>query len=205
MPPKPKLSEEAIIRVAYDHVRAHGWEGLTARYISEQLNTSTKPIYFHFPSMKAIEEIVVKMALDDIHAFKDFPSTSDVWIDQALKVVMFAVKEKHLWRAMNDERHVPIRQKYGMRLWKKLGRELENYPLFQDISTIKVEAIRRARWIFTHGYASLLNNLEWPQIREEQVVQTLTRVSKAICNELKNDPAIVIGKPIDPDKSYRVP
>ncbi len=108
MPPKPKLTKDDIINVAFTHVRKHGWEGLTARFISEQLNTSTKPIYFHFPSMQAIEEIIVKKALDIIHGYTAFTSTNDPWLDQALKVVMFAVEEKHLWRAMNDENNEKI-------------------------------------------------------------------------------------------------
>ncbi len=197
MPPKPKLTKDDILNVAYDHVRKHGWEGLTARYISEKLNTSAKPIYFHFSSMNAIEEMVVKKIMGTIRDFTAFPKTGDAWIDQAMKVVMFAVEEKHLWRAMNDERHVPFRQKHSKGLWASLGQELADYPAFQGISETKIKTIRQARWIFTHGYASLMNNLEWYEHREDEIIQTLTRVSKAICIELKKDPEIVIGNPID--------
>ncbi len=200
MPPKPKLTKDDIIDVAFNHVRNHGWDGLTARFISKQLNTSTKPIYFHFSSMQAIEETVVKKALDTIHGYTAFPRTNDPWIDQALKVVIFAVDEKYLWRAMNDENHVPFRRKYGIKLWRKLAEELSNYPPFQGISKNKIEMIRRTRWIFIHGYASLLNNIEWSMDREKEVIQTIIRVSTAICNELKKDPDIVVGKPIDISK-----
>ena len=96
MPPKPKLIKADIIDFAFNGVRAHGWEGLTARYLAENLQTSTKPIYFHFKSMFDLEDAVVERAMERILAYATEPRTGDPWIDSAVGVVMFAIEEKHV-------------------------------------------------------------------------------------------------------------
>ena len=199
MPPKPKLIKADIIDFAFNHVRAHGWEGLTARYLAENLQTSTKPIYFHFKSMFDLEDAVVERAMERILAYATEPRTGDPWIDSAVGVVMFAIEEKHLWRCINDEKHVPLRRKYGVHVWQTLGEALADYPPFQDLTQNQIEMIRRARWIFIHGLAGLLNNAEWPFSGYEQLVYTVKRISEAFYNEFKDDPEITIGKPLEPD------
>ena len=192
MPPKPKLRKDDIVKIAFDHVRKNGWEGLTARYLAEKLNSSTKPIYFHFTSMKQIEEAVVKKAMALILEYTTTSRTGDPWIDQAVGVVMFAVEEKYLFRSIFDEKHVEVQKKHRVQVWSAVGECLADHPLFKDLNTHQVEIVRRARWIFTHGLASLLNISSWPFAGEERLIQAIQRVSRAVYNEFKNDPDILI-------------
>jgi len=192
MPPKPKLRKDDIVKIAFDHVRKNGWDGLTARYLAEKLNSSTKPIYFHFTSMKEIEEEVVKKAMDLILRYTITSRSDDPWIDHAVGVVMFAVEEKYLFRSIFDEKHVEARKKHSVQVWRSGEKYLVNHPLFKDLNDHQVEIIRRARWIFTHGLASLLNISNWPFEGEERLIQAIQRVSRAVYNEFKNDPDTLI-------------
>jgi len=194
MPPKPKLRKDDIVEIAFDHVRKYGWEGLTARYLAEKLNTSTKPIYFHFSSMKEIEEAVVKNAMDLILKYTTTSRTGDPWIDHSVGVVMFAVEEKHLFRSIFDEKHVEVRKKHSVQVWSTGEESLTDHPLFKDLNDHQIEIIRRVRWIFTHGLASLLNISNWQFEGEERLIQAIERISRAVYNEFKNDPDILMDK-----------
>jgi AcrR family transcriptional regulator len=207
MPPRPKLTKEAIVEAAFTHVRRSGWDGLTARYLAERLNTSTKPIYFHFDSMKTIEEMVVKRAMDVVLAYISTSRSGDPWIDQAVGVVLFALEEKHLFRAIFDEKQVAVRRKYSAGIWQLGAKQLAGYPLFEGLSENQVEMIRRARWLFTHGLASLMNISNWPwrKEREPLLVEIVQRLSRAVYNEFKEDPdPLLSGKhfqyPSEPEK-----
>jgi len=196
MPPKPKLNREDIVEIAFNHVRQNGWKGLTARYLAEQLQTSTKPIYFHFQSMKEIEEMIVKRSMDIILKYTQVSRTGDPWIDQAVGVVMFALEEKYLFRAIFDERHVAVRKKYSVHVWKAGKEMLAGHPRFKNLSPDQVEGIRRARWVYTHGLASLMNisNWSWEKKNEPLLIKMIQRISQAFYNEFKEDPDILLSQ-----------
>jgi len=195
MPPRPKLKKEAIVAVAFDHVRRYGWAGLTARYLSERLGTSTKPIYFHFRSMHEIESAVTQKAMDRVLAYTATPRSGDAWIDQALGVVMFAIEEKHLFRAIFDERHVSVRKKYSSRIWRAGEAQLAGYPPFAGLAEHQIEVVRRARWVFTHGLASLMSISNWPweAAHESLLVELIGRISRAVLNEFKEYPGLMFS------------
>lgn len=196
MPPKPKIKRDDIIDLAFGHVRQNGWQSLTARYLAEMLSVSTKPIYFHFKSMGEIEAMVVKKAMDMVLAYTIAPRTGDPWIDQAVGVVLFALEEKYLFRAIFDERHVEVRKKYSAPVWRAGEEQLSDYPLFNGLTANQIEMIRRARWVFTHGLANLMNISNWPWRKENEalLIKLIQRISQAIYNEFKEDPDILLSR-----------
>jgi len=196
MPPKPKLNKNDIVNLAFEHVRRHGWQGLTARHLAEMLNVSTKPIYFHFDAMAGVEEEVVSKALDLVLDYTRVSRSGDPWVDQAVGVVLFALEEKHLFRAIFDAKHVAVRKKYSVKVWDEGRKQLSGYALFQGLTDQQVEMIRRARWVITHGLASLLNISNWPWQQESEalLVQLIQRLSRAVYNEFKDDPDILLSR-----------
>jgi hypothetical protein len=143
--------------------------------------------------MEHLEEKIVKQAMDLLWDYMVTSRTGDMWIDHAVGVVCFAIEEKHLWRSINDEKHVPIRRKFGKQTWMDLRKRLVEYPPFQGLSDRQVEMIQRARWIFTHGFACLLSNQEWPGKNEADLIHVVRRVSHAILNDFRRDPDIMLG------------
>ena len=193
MPPKPKIKNQDIIDIAFEYVRRNGWKDLSARYLAKQLNCSTMPIYSCFGSMERLEEDIVERAMKLLWDYMVTPRTGDMWIDHAVGVVFFAIEEKHLWRSINDEKHVPIRRKFGKQTWMDLRKRLVDYPPFRGLSDRQVEMIQRARWIFTHGFASLLCNQEWPSQNDAELIHTVRRVSNAILSDFSQDPDVMLG------------
>jgi AcrR family transcriptional regulator len=195
MPPKQKFSSEDVIDAAYNIVRREGWNGLSARSIANELNASTRPIYDYLKSMQHIEEEVVKRALASFVECISRDRTGDKWLDQALGYVIFANKEKHLFRCLNDEKHTHLQQKWAPEHWKMLGEQLVADKRFQDMPEDEANRIRAVRWIFLHGMSFLVSN-GWMTVPESgdkaigdfidmNLEDFLTKVNKAIYAEFK--------------------
>lgn len=153
MPPKFKFTREQIVDAAFDLVRQNGWSALTTRALAEKLGASARPIYSFFKSMDALEEDVVKKAVDLLYATMTQTRTGDPWHDQGIGYVVFAMEEKALFRGINDEKHIGRFKKYGDMIWETLTDSLADYPLFKDLNRDQIYQIQLQRWLFAHGLA----------------------------------------------------
>lgn len=158
MPPKQKFSAEDVIEAAFQIVRRDGWKGLSARAIAKELDASTRPVYDYFQSMKHIEREVVKKALAAFVEFIGRERTGDRWLDQALGYVIFAGREKHLFRCINDEAHIEYQKEFARRHWKALGEQLAQDVRFQGLPEETMHRIRVTRWFLVHGISFLAAN-----------------------------------------------
>lgn len=158
MPPRPRYQTEDIIDAAFAIVRREGWDGLSARTIAKELNSSTRPIYSYLESMKNLEEEVVKKALALFNEYLSSKKTGDKWLDQAIGYVRFAIEEKMLFRCINDEKHAVLQRKNTRKMWEILRTELADYKPFENMSQTEVDRMRVMRWFFVHGIAALINS-----------------------------------------------
>lgn len=186
MPPKQRFSQKDVIEAAFQVVRKQGWQGFSARTIANELNSSTRPIYDYFDSMEHIEAAVVKKILSCFIDFLSRKRTGDRWLDQALGYVLFASKEKHLFRCINDEKHTPIQKQMARQHWMKLGESLSADERFKDLPMESIHKIRAARWIMIHGLSCLISNgwFESPKtedaILSEETGYTLVELLKKV-------------------------
>lgn len=167
MAPKQQFTRDDIIEASFCVVRKYGWQGLTARAIAHELNSSTRPIYDHLKSMKRIEAEVVKKALAYFVDFISQERTGDRWLDQALGYVLFASKEKHLFRCINDEKHIHLQKQYAKEHWIALGEQLSKDKRFDGLPEKAKDRIRFVRWILVHGLAFLINS-GWYEFSESE-------------------------------------
>jgi len=190
MPPKVKFEKKAILNAAFNVVRKHGWQGLTARSIANELNSSTNPIYSHLKSMKDLEEEVIKKAVDLFDEYIKTPRTGDKWMDQGFGYLLFAVREKYLFKAVHDENHSMVYKKHSDKLWEATGEELSNYHLFKDLPEDTVFKIRHSRWVYIHGLASLFtNSFRFDAVKsDEDLFDMIQHASMAIFRGIKDDP-----------------
>jgi AcrR family transcriptional regulator len=165
MPPKQRFSSEDVIDAAFEIVRRHGWQGLSARSIAKELNASTRPIYDHLQSMKNIEKGVVEKALACFVDYIAQDRTGDKWLDQALGYVLFASKEKHLFRCINDEEHIHFQKEFARQHWVKLGDQLADDERFHNMPEAVKNRIRVVRWFFLHGISYLASS-GWMELPE---------------------------------------
>ena len=158
MPPKFKFSKEEIVKSGFKIVRRKGWGALTTRSLAAELGSSSRPIYSFFRSMAELEEEIVQKAVDLLYKYMTRKQTGDPWIDHGIGYVMFAFKEKHLFRAVNDEKHIVFFKKYGDVIWHKLTVFLAGYPAFKGLSDEQIYKIQGMRWLFAHGLAFQASN-----------------------------------------------
>ncbi len=179
MPPKQRFSSEDVIAAAFNVVRQHGWQGLSARAIAKELNASTRPIYDHLKSMKNIEKGVVKKALAMYVEYIGRDRTGDKWLDQALGYVLFAKNEKHLFRCINDEEHVQYQREFAKQHWAALGEQLTDDARFKDLPDNIKNRIRVVRWFLLHGISYLVSNgwLELPDGEDTMLYDTFAGIS----------------------------
>lgn len=190
MPPKPKYSRESVVDAAFKVVRKQGWQGLTARSIATELNSSTNPIYSHLNSMKNLEEEVIKKAIELFEEYITTPRIDDKWMDHAFGYLLFAKQEKHLFKAIHDEKHIMLYKKHSETLWEAIGEELSDYPLFRNLPDETVFKIRHSRWVYIQGLASLFtNSYRFDAVKtDEDLVNMIRHASMAIYRGIKDDP-----------------
>ena len=62
MPPKVKVTKEAIVKVAVDIARQNGAEALNARNLAAIIGCSTQPIFSNFATMEELRFAVIERA-----------------------------------------------------------------------------------------------------------------------------------------------
>ncbi len=190
MPPKIKFQRESIVSAAFNVVRKQGWQGLTARTIASELNSSTNPIYSHLNSMKDLEEEVIKKAIDLFEEYITTPRTGDTWMDQAFGYLLFAIREKDLFKAIHDENHTMLYKKHSEKLWDATGKTLSDYYLFKDLPEDIIFKIRHSRWVYIHGLASLFtNSFQFDAVKtDDDLFDMIQHASMAIFRGVKDNP-----------------
>ena len=177
MPPKVKFEKESIVNAAYEIVRKYGWQGLSARSIAEELKSSTRPIYSHLKSMNNLEEEVVKKAMELLEEYIRTPRTGDKWLDQGYGYVLFAKREKYLFKAIFDEKHNHFYKRFSAEIFTKLGEDLSDDPDFKVLSEEHQTNMRKVRWVYVHGLASLLaNSFEFDEYKTEEELAHLIKI-----------------------------
>ena len=192
MPPKVKFKKESIVNAAYEIVRKNGWQDLSARSIAKELKSSTRPIYSHLRSMENLEEAVVKKAMALLEEYIRTPRTGDKWLDQGYGYVLFAKREKYLFKAIFDEKHNHLYKKFSAEIFRKLGEDLSDDPDFKVLSEEHQTNMGKVRWVYVHGLASLLaNSFEFDEYKTEEELAHLIK----IVNTLIYEGAIAILNP----------
>ena len=185
MPPKFKFTRDDIIDAAFAIVRRCGWSALTTRALAEALQSSARPIYSYFKSISELEEEVVKKAVDLLYRTMTRQHTGDPWHDHGIGYVLFAMEEKALFRAVNDEGHIAIFKRFGDVVWETLTAALDDYPPFRGLSEAQIFRIQFHRWLFAHGLAFAASNPPPDTWTEAKVVAAVQEGSQAIYDGLR--------------------
>ena len=188
MPPKAKFAKEAIIDTAYNMVRKHGTEILTARGLAAELGSSTAPIFTLFHSIDEIQQLVIERAktlyekglhesLDEDLPFKAM----------GMNYISFAAREPQLFRLLfmgadsssEFTNYLP-------------GNNEDAHFVLENITQIYGWSEHRARWlynhlsVYTHGLAVLFAQGQLVFTKEE-ASKLLSEVYHALIKEDKNE------------------
>ena len=180
LPPKFKFTRDQIIDTAFNLVRRNGWNSLTTRSIAQELGSSARPIYSYFDSMEKLEEEIVKRAVKLLYDDMVQRRTGDRWQDHGIGYVFFAMNEKHLFRSINDEKHIGYFKKYGDQIWAALTESLADYAPFLGLTAEQIHQIQLQRWLFVHGLAFSVSNPPPETWTQEKVLSVVQSGSRAI-------------------------
>ncbi|MCU6792671.1 TetR/AcrR family transcriptional regulator [Paenibacillus sp. WQ 127069] len=100
MPPTAVITEEKILKAAFEIVRVQGLEYLTARNIAQKLNCSTQPVYRIYDNMDEVKDCVYGMAVslmrDQIFSHQDDQNSPA--LNMAIGFLHFAKQERYIFQ-----------------------------------------------------------------------------------------------------------
>lgn len=184
MPPKLRFTREDVFEAAFCVVRKHGWKGLSARSIAQELNSSIQPIYSHVKSIRNLDEEIVRKAYELMRDYGSKVRTRDIWLDQGIGYVLFAKKEKRLFRSLMDERSAPFRKNIRRKSLALTGDKLSNYPPFQGLTKEQRDKIRWIRIIFLYGLATDIS-ASVTILSEKRITDLIRQIDKILLTGFK--------------------
>jgi len=187
---RKRFSIDDIFKAAFQIVRKSGIEHMTARAIARELKSSTMPIYTCVSSMREVEESVVKRAWRVLQDYQSRSWSGDPYIDMGLGYVLFSKEEKYLFKCIHDESYEEINTRYSKRNIEISLKKLDTNPLFKNLSAENAEKILFHGFLFSHGFASLLNSGMSTDVRssgsEEAIIELFKEASEFAWKGLKS-------------------
>lgn len=175
MPPKVKITEEAILDAALNITRVKGIDSVNAREIAKSLGCSIQPVFKNFQSMDNLKKDLYKKAesIYDDYTTRGMELHRIPFLGIGLAYIEFAKTEKHLFKLlfMSDE--------FKERNIVDMIRNEENKGIVQMVSGMTGLSLDRAEqlfmdiWLMTHGIASLVATNDF-EISEEETSKILT-------------------------------
>jgi len=153
-----RFAKEDILEAAFQIVRENGMEHLTARAIARQLKSSTMPIYSCVNSIREVEEAVVERAWRVLQDYQSRSISGDAFIDMGLGYVLFSKEEKYLFKRLHDDVYAAINTRCSEKSFESNLKKLETNLLFAHLPREISEKIMFHGFLFSHGFASLLNS-----------------------------------------------
>lgn len=180
MPPKFKFKEKDILDAAFKILRKKGMSAVTARAIAKELKTSTAPIYSQIKSMRKLKEALIKRLWELYFDYMTRHTTGDVILDYSIGFVLFALREKNLFRCFYDESFTKLHQNYVEIYEKRLSELFTDHPLYKSVPDQDRESIMLKTLSSLHGFADLLNHSprkEFIELRkdEKKIIEYLTK------------------------------
>ncbi|NJD90109.1 MAG: TetR/AcrR family transcriptional regulator [Geobacter sp.] len=185
-PRNSQFSREEIIEAAFQLVRAEGWAGFSVNAVAKSIGSSTMPLYSQFANVRELEDEVCIRAMALLKSRLLERPNNDLWIDQAISYVNFAIEEKFLFRILGDGRNIELQNKLGMGLVHYIDDTLAGYPLFAELNEMEFKMIRLSRMMFAQRLAFWLNRDEnFLKDKGMELEDFIRRTSKAIYDGFK--------------------
>ena len=155
MPPKVKITREAIIDKAVDVVRISGASGINARTIASLLGCSTQPIFSNFATMG---ELVLAVAEKADSLYREYLQKEiergkyPPYKATGMAYIRFAKEERELFKLlfMRDRAGEPIPQEFV------IDNQMET--IIQQTTGFKKEKMQLFHlemWAYVHGIATM--------------------------------------------------
>ena len=128
MPPKTRFTSDRVLGSAFELVRVHGVDHMTARTLAEHLGCSTAPIFRSYPSMDALFEALMDKIICYFMERLEQTHHDNPLVGAGIGWLRFAAEEPRLYEAVFLRMHPwsgkwwPIRE-----LWVHLMGRVDDY------------------------------------------------------------------------------
>lgn len=157
MPPKIKITREAIINAAINIIKKHGYEKLNARSLANELGCSVQPVFREFSSMDDLKKTVVtevgqiysKYLLDSI-------SKEDNLVGLEMAYIRFAQEQRNLFKMLH------LSDRLGLSNTEEFTEVGINHEIVKTMADITGLTMEKAAKLYTgtffaaHGIAAML-------------------------------------------------
>ena len=184
MPPKVKFTKERIASVAFDMVRKHGSEFLSARSLAAELGASTAPIFTAFQSIEEVQQAVISKAKELYNSYINKAFSAELpFKETSMQYIRFAADEPELFkllfmRAAENERishFFPAGDDNAETI-------LDTVKSSYDIEAEKAKRLFNHLSVYVHGIAVLFAQRQCVFTMDD-VSLMLTEVFKALLKE----------------------
>lgn len=157
MPPKVKITEDAIIEASIQLIKERGIEGFNARDLAKNLNCSTQPIFWKFKTIDELKKVVHKK-VDEIyneHMINGLKKANS-FLGMGLAYISFAKNEKNLFRLLFMSNSIKTESIFEMIEGED---NLEIIKLISQMTGLKEKGSKQLYidiWLVVHGIASML-------------------------------------------------
>ncbi len=160
VPPKVKVTKEMILDAAFNITRREGIENVSARTVSRELDCSTQPIMYNFPTAESLRK-AVRQKVDDFHMqyIMDVKKRFELPVlEIAVSYVRFAAEEPKLFRCLFQSGRFSVQTVRDLIDDDAMKPMLESLAgsLRSDVQYAKEYFF--ARYLMVHGFASLVAN-----------------------------------------------
>ena len=165
MPPKVKVTKEAIINAAVDIVRTNGAQAINARAVASALNCSTQPVFSNFATMDELRLAVVERA--DFLCQEYMQREVDcgkfpVYKATGMAYIRFAKEEKELFKLLY------MRDRSGESIPETTEQTDKMASIIHDntgLNGIDAKLFHLEMWATVHGIATMFAtgflDLDW--------------------------------------------
>lgn len=170
MPPKVKVTKEAVVNAAVQIVRSQGVQALNARTVAAALNCSTQPVFSNFETMEQLWLAVLQEADGLCGAYirgemeqGNYPP----YKASGMAYIRFAKEEKELFKALY------MRQRREDTSYEALNFGVPMEQMVQKNTGLPAEQIKlfhMEMWAYVHGIATMFAtgflDLEWDLVSQ---------------------------------------
>lgn len=185
MPPKVKITKEAIISAALDLVRTEGEEALNARSLAARMNASTQPIFSNFASMDEVRAAVIEAAAQLNYKFwQEDISTGKypTYKASGMAYVRFAREEPNLFKLLYmRDRTTEAQDDLGL-----FAEVIDIIKKSTGISDTYAKKLHLEMWVFVHGIGVMLATSHMA-LDEELICSMISDVYLSLVEKFKNN------------------
>lgn len=185
MPPKVKITKEAILSAAFEIVRKEGAEALSARILAQRLECSTQPIFSNYPNMETLKKDVLQKSYE-LYAERTFKAMDSgrypPYKASGMAYIAFAVEEPRLFKLLY------MRDRSGEERINDTAESEKIINVMMKSSGLSKEDAHRLHadlWVLVHGLA-VMYATGFETYDEEKTSSMLSDVYCGVLDYLKN-------------------